>query len=207
MTHSIKPKSIMLPELSFVVTILLSYLIGSISTAIIVCKMLNLADPRTQGSKNTGATNVLRIGGKKAAAITLIGDGLKGAIPVLIAYYLAFNMLAVTWVVLAVFLGHVYPIFFGFKGGKGVATFLGALLALSYLTGLGFIITWVFVAKVLKISSLSALIATALTPVYFYLMTDNLTSTYVIFLICLWIFNTHRSNIKRLLNKQENKIN
>jgi glycerol-3-phosphate acyltransferase PlsY len=101
----------------------------------------------------------------------------------------------------------VYPIFFGFKGGKGVATFLGALLALSYLTGLGFIITWVFVAKVLKISSLSALIATALTPVYFYLMTDNLTSTYVIFLICLWIFYTHQSNIKRLLSKQENKIN
>jgi glycerol-3-phosphate acyltransferase PlsY len=197
----------MLPELSFVVTILLSYLIGSISTAIIVCKMLNLADPRTQGSNNPGATNVLRIGGKKAAAITLIGDGLKGAIPVLIAHYLAFNMLAVTWLGLAVFLGHVYPIFFGFKGGKGVATFLGALLALSYLTGLGFIITWISVAKVLKISSLSTLIATAFTPVYFYLMTDNLTSTYVIFLICLWIFYTHRSNIKRLLNKQENKIN
>jgi glycerol-3-phosphate acyltransferase PlsY len=197
----------MLPELSFVVTILLSYLMGSISTAIIVCKMLNLADPRTQGSNNPGATNVLRIGGKKAATITLIGDGLKGAIPVLIAHYLAFNMLAVTWVVLAVFLGHVYPIFFGFKGGKGVATFLGALLALSYLTGLGFIITWAFVAKVLKISSLSALIATAFTPVYFYLMTDNLASTYVIFLICLWIFYTHQSNIKRLLNKQENKIN
>lgn len=197
----------MLPELSFVVTILLSYLIGSISTAIIVCKMLNLADPRTQGSNNPGATNVLRIGGKKAAAITLIGDGLKGAIPVLIAHYLAFNMLTVTWVVLAVFLGHVYPIFFGFKGGKGVATFLGALLALSYLTGLGFIITWVSVAKVLKISSLSTLIATAFTPVYFYLMTDNLTSTYVIFLICLWIFYTHQSNINRLLNKQENKIN
>jgi glycerol-3-phosphate acyltransferase PlsY len=197
----------MLPELSFIVTILLSYLIGSISTAIIVCKMLNIADPRTQGSNNPGATNVLRIGGKKAATITLIGDGLKGAIPVLIAHYLAFNMLAVTWLVLAVFLGHVYPIFFGFKGGKGVATFLGALLALSYLTGLGFIITWISVAKVLKISSLSTLIATAFTPVYFYLMTDNLTSTYVIFLICLWIFYTHRSNIKRLLNKQENKIN
>jgi glycerol-3-phosphate acyltransferase PlsY len=197
----------MLPELSFIVIILLSYLIGSISTAIIVCKMLNIADPRTQGSNNPGATNVLRIGGKKAATITLIGDGLKGAIPVLIAHYLAFNMLAVTWVVLAVFLGHVYPIFFGFKGGKGVATFLGALLALSYLTGLGFIITWAFVAKVLKISSLSALIATALTPVYFYLMTDNLASTYVIFSICLWIFYTHQSNIKRLLNKQENKIN
>ncbi|BBB23630.1 glycerol-3-phosphate acyltransferase PlsY [Isorropodon fossajaponicum endosymbiont JTNG4] len=196
----------MLPELPFTILILLSYLIGSISTAIIVCKMLNLPDPRTQGSNNPGATNVLRIGGKKATAITLIGDGLKGAIPVLIAYYLDFNMLDVTWVVLAAFLGHVYPIFFGFKGGKGVATFLGALFALSYLTGFGFIITWVFMAKVLKISSLSALIATALTPVYFYLITDNLASTYVITLICLWIFYTHQSNIKRLLNNQENKI-
>ncbi|MBW5290117.1 MAG: Acyl-phosphate:glycerol-3-phosphate O-acyltransferase PlsY [Candidatus Ruthia sp. Asou_11_S2] len=197
----------MLPELPFAILILFSYLIGSISTAIIACKMLNLPDPRTQGSNNPGATNVLRIGGKKAAAITLLGDGFKGAIPVLIAHYLGFNMLDVTWVVLAAFLGHVYPIFFGFKGGKGVATFLGALLALSYLVGLGFIITWVFVAKVLKISSLSALIATAFTPIYFYLITDNLASTYVITLICLWIFYTHQSNIKRLLSNQENKIN
>ncbi|ABL02667.1 acyl-phosphate glycerol-3-phosphate acyltransferase [Candidatus Ruthia magnifica str. Cm (Calyptogena magnifica)] len=197
----------MLPELLFIVLLLLSYLIGSISTAIIVCKMFNLPDSRTQGSNNPGATNVLRIGGKKAAAITLIGDGLKGAIPVLIAHYLAFNMLNVTWVILVTFLGHVYPIFFSFKGGKGVATFLGALLALSYLTGLSFIITWVFVAKVLKISSLSALISTVLTPVYFYLITNNLASTYVIILICLWIFYTHQSNIKRLLNSQENKIN
>ncbi|BBB23084.1 glycerol-3-phosphate acyltransferase PlsY [Abyssogena phaseoliformis symbiont OG214] len=197
----------MLPELPFAILILFSYLIGSISTAIIACKMLNLPDPRTQGSNNPGATNVLRIGGKKAAVITLMGDGFKGAIPVLIAHYLGFNMLDVTWVVLVAFLGHVYPIFFGFKGGKGVATFLGALLALSYLVGLGFIITWVFVAKVLKISSLSALIATAFTPIYFYLITDNLASTYVITLICLWIFYTHQSNIKRLLSNQENKIN
>ncbi len=196
----------MLPELPFTILILLSYLIGSISTAIIVCKMLNLPDPRTQGSNNPGATNVLRMGGKKAAAITLIGDGLKGTIPVLIAHYLDFNMLDVTWVILAVFLGHVYPIFFDFKGGKGVATFLGSLFALSYITGFGFIITWIFVAKVLKISSLSALIATAITPVYFYLITYNLASTYVITLICLWIFYTHQNNIKRLLNNQENKI-
>ncbi len=197
----------MLPELPFAILLLISYLIGSISTAIIVCKMLNLPDPRTQGSNNPGATNVLRIGGKKAATITLIGDGLKGAIPVLIAHYLAFNMFDITWVILVAFLGHVYPILFGLKGGKGVATFLGALLALSYLTGFGFIITWVFVTKVLKISSLSALIAAALTPIYFYLITNNLASTYVITLICLWIFYTHQSNIKRLLNNQENKIN
>ncbi|SMN16741.1 Acyl-phosphate:glycerol-3-phosphate O-acyltransferase PlsY [uncultured Candidatus Thioglobus sp.] len=192
----------MLPTL-----ITFAYLIGSISSAVIVCKILNLPDPRTQGSNNPGATNVLRIGGKKAAAITLISDGLKGAIPILIAHYLALDTLEMTILVLAAFLGHVYPIFFGFKGGKGVATFLGALLALNYLVGLGFIITWVFVAKVLKISSLSALIATLLMPIYFYLIIGNLVATYLIILICLWIFYTHRSNIKRLFNNQEKTIN
>lgn len=192
----------MLPAL-----ITFSYLIGSISSAIIVCKILNLPDPRTQGSNNPGATNVLRIGGKKAAAITLIGDGLKGAIPILIAHYLALDTLEMTILILAAFLGHVYPIFFGFKGGKGVATFLGALLALNYLVGISFALTWIFVAKVLKISSLSALIATLLTPIYFYLIIGNLVATYAIILICLWIFYTHRSNIKRLFNHQEKKIN
>ncbi len=196
----------MLPEL-FLTIIILSYLIGSISTAIIICKILNLPDPRTQGSNNPGATNILRIGGKKAAIITLIGDGLKGMIPVLIAHYSALDTLNITWIIFAAFLGHVYPIFFSFKGGKGVATFLGALLALSYPTGLSFIITWIFVAKILKISSLSTLIATALTPVYFYLITNNLIATYVIISICIWIFYTHQSNIKRLFNNQENKIN
>lgn len=192
----------MLPAL-----IAFAYLIGSISSAIIACKILNLPDPRTQGSNNPGATNVLRIGGKKAAAITLIGDGLKGATPILIAHYLALDTLEMTILILAAFLGHVYPIFFGFKGGKGVATFLGALLALNYLVGISFALTWIFVAKVLKISSLSALIATLLTPIYFYLIIGNLVATYAIILICLWIFYTHRSNIKRLFNHQEKKIN
>ncbi len=196
----------MLPELFFTI-IILSYLIGSISTAIIICKILNLPDPRTQGSNNPGATNILRIVGKKAAVITLIGDGLKGMIPVLIAHYLALDTLNITWIIFAAFLGHVYPIFFSFKGGKGVATFLGALLTLSYPTGLSFIITWIFVTKILKISSLSALVATALTPIYFYLITKNLIATYVIISICIWIFYTHKSNIKKLFNNQENKIN
>ncbi len=191
----------MLPILIFC-----AYLIGSISTAIIVCKVLKLPDPRTQGSNNPGATNVLRIGGKKAAAITLIGDGLKGVVPVLIAHYLEFSLVDVALVALFSFLGHVYPVFFGFKGGKGVATFLGALLAINYIVGLGFIITWLFVAKVLKISSLSALIATLLTPVYFYLITSDVVASYVISIICLWIFYTHRENIKRILSGDEGKI-
>ncbi len=186
--------------------VIFAYLIGSISAAIIVCKILNLPDPRTQGSNNPGATNVLRIGGKKAAAIVLIGDGLKGVIPVLIAQYLNIGLLELAFVAMAAFLGHVYPIFFGFKGGKGVATFIGTLLALNYLVGLSFAITWLFVAKVLKISSLSALIATLLTPFYFYWLTGNFEATYVIGIICIWIFFTHRSNIQRILSGEESVI-
>ena len=194
----------MLPEFSF--AIIFSYLIGSISTAIIVCKVMNLPDPRTQGSKNPGATNVLRIGGQKAAAITLLGDGLKGALPVLLVLYLGFDLVDATWVALAVFLGHVYPVFFGFKGGKGVATFLGALFALGLTIGASFALIWLFVAKVLKISSLSALIATLLSPVFFYFLSGNLQATYIIILMSLLIFITHRSNIKRMLSGDEGSI-
>lgn len=186
--------------------IIFAYLIGSISMAIIICKALDLPDPRTQGSNNPGATNVLRIGGKKAAAATLFGDGLKGFIPVAIGQYLGLETQALALIALAAFLGHVYPIFFGFKGGKGVATFIGSLLALNYFSGLAFIVTWLFVAKVLKISSLSALIATLLTPLYFYLITGDIEATFIVSILCLWIFYTHKSNIKRMLSGEEDSI-
>ena len=186
--------------------IISAYLIGSISMAIIICKILDLPDPRTQGSNNPGATNVLRIGGKKAAAATLLADGLKGFIPVAIGQYLGLDIQTVSLIAISAFLGHVYPVFFSFKGGKGVATFIGALLALNYFVGLAFIATWLFVAKVLKISSLSALIATLLTPLYFYLMMKNIEATYIVGLICFWIFYTHKSNIKRLLSGEEDSI-
>ena len=188
------------------ILIIFAYLIGSISAAIIVCKLLNLPDPRTQGSNNPGATNVLRIGGKKAAAIVLLGDGLKGFIPVAIGHYLSLDLSALAWIALAAFLGHVYPIFFGFKGGKGVATFIGALLGLNVLVGLAFVATWLFVAKVLKISSLSALIATLLAPLYCYLLTNNPEASYIVALIGVWIFFTHRSNIKRMISGEEDTI-
>ena len=186
--------------------IIFAYLIASISMAIIICKILDLPDPRTQGSNNPGATNVLRIGGKKAAAATLIGDGLKGFIPVALGQYLGIGDQELALIALSAFLGHVYPIFFGFKGGKGVATFIGSLLALNYFAGLAFIATWLFVAKVLKISSLSALITTFLTPLFFYLITKELGVTYILILICIWIFYTHRSNIKRMLSGEEGSI-
>ena len=183
-----------------------SYLAGSLSSAIIVCRVAGLPDPRTQGSGNPGATNVLRFGGKKIAAIVLLSDGLKGAIPVLFASYQGLTLFEICLVAFFAFLGHVYPVFFHFKGGKGVATYLGALIAVNYLAGLIFSLVWLLVAKVLKISSLAALIATALSPFYFYLIIGDLKSTLIIGLISLFIFYTHRSNIKRLINKDEDII-
>ena len=183
-----------------------SYLIGSISSAVIICKALSLPDPRTQGSKNPGATNVLRLGGKKIAVFVLFFDGLKGAVPVFIGDYYGFGLIALTLTVLCAFLGHIFPVFFRFKGGKGVATYLGGLIAINLLAGLIFSLIWLLVAKVLKISSLAALIAAALSPFYFYLITGDLKSTTIISLISLLIFYTHRDNIKRLINKDEDVI-
>jgi len=183
-----------------------SYLIGSISSAVIICKVLGIPDPRTQGSKNPGATNVLRLGGKKMAAFVLTFDGLKGATPVIIGHYLEFGLTQLTLITLCAFLGHIFPVFFRFRGGKGVATYLGGLIAINLLAGLIFSVIWLLVAKVLKTSSLAALIATALSPFYYYLITGDLKSTVIIGLISLLIFYTHRDNIKRLINKDEDVI-
>jgi len=153
--------------------IVLAYLLGSISAAIITCKLMGLPDPRTVGSNNPGATNVLRHGGKKAAAITLLGDGLKGLIPVLLGK--AFG-LTETWLIIigiAAFLGHLYPVFYQFKGGKGVATAIGVFLGVNIWGGLAFVATWLVMAKGFKISSLAALIATALSPVYFWVLSNG----------------------------------
>ena len=183
-----------------------SYLIGSISSAVIICKVLGLPDPRTQGSKNPGATNVLRLGGKKIAAFVLFFDGLKGAVPVFIGVYYGFGLTALTLTALSAFLGHLFPVFFRFRGGKGVATYIGGLIAINFSVGLIFSLIWLLVAKVIKISSMSALIATALSPFYFYLITGDIESTLIIGLISLLIFYTHRDNIKRLINKEEDVI-
>ena len=187
--------------------LIVSYLIGSISSAIIICKIVGLPDPRTQGSKNPGATNVLRFGGKKIAAFVLIFDSLKGAIPVIIANYFGLSLFELTFILLFAFLGHVFPLYYGFKGGKGVATYLGGLIGLSFFVGLTFSIIWLIVAKVIKVSSIAALTATLLSPIYFYFITShNLKATLVIFLINLFIYFTHRANIKRIMNGEEDII-
>ena len=146
------------------------------------------------------------MGGKKIAAFVLLFDGLKGAIPVFIGVYYGFGLTALTLTALCAFLGHVFPVFFRFRGGKGVSTYIGGLIAINFLAGLIFSIIWLVVAKVLKISSMSALIATTLSPFYFYLITGDMMSTLIIGLICLLIFYSHRDNIKRLINKEEDVI-
>jgi len=184
-----------------------SYLLGSISSAIIICKIAGLPDPRTKGSKNPGTTNVLRIGGKKIAALVLFLDVLKGALPVILAHYFGLSLYESTIILLCVFLGHVFPIFYSFKGGKGVATYLGGLIGLNFFAGLTFAIIWILVAKVIKISSVAALIATILSPIYFYFITThNLKATLIIFLINLFIYFTHRDNIKRIMSGDEGVI-
>ncbi len=180
-----------------------AYLFGSISTAIIVCKLMGLPDPRSQGSGNPGATNVLRVGGKKPAAITLAGDSLKGLIPVLLARSLDAPDITLALVGLAAFLGHLYPVFFGFKGGKGVATLFGVLFGLHWGVGFATVGTWLFVAKVLKISSLSALIASPLAILYIWLIIPSREFIIITALMAVLLYWRHRSNIQRLIQGEE----
>jgi len=183
-----------------------AYLLGSVSSAIIVCRLMGLPDPRTQGSNNPGATNVLRIGGKKAAGITLLGDSLKGLVPMLIGHLLGVGPVVLAATGLAAFLGHLYPLFFGFQGGKGVATALGVQFGLYWPIGLSVAAIWLFVAKVLKISSLSALICMALAPVVIWIFWPEPVLIWAQVLISLMLFWRHRSNIRNLLSGSEDKI-
>ena len=182
-----------------------AYLFGSLSSAIILCKLAGLPDPRTQGSGNPGATNVLRFGGKKLAATVLLFDVLKGVIPVAIAHAIGLDMVWVAATAFAAFLGHLFPIFFEFKGGKGVATALGGFIALSPLLAAAGLVTWLVVFAVTRISSLSALVAAALTPVYSLWLIDSVNARWIILLTALLLIARHHGNIRRLLAKEESK--
>lgn len=185
--------------------LLIAYLFGSLNSAIVLCKLASLPDPRTQGSGNPGATNVLRFGGKKLAATVLFFDVLKGVIPVVIAHLLGLDMVWVAATAFAAFVGHLFPVFFQFQGGKGVATALGGFLALSpALAGAG-LLTWLVVFAVSRISSLSALTAAALTPVYSLWIIDSVPARWVILLTALMLIARHHGNIRRLLSGQEGK--
>ncbi|MEN9831552.1 MAG: putative glycerol-3-phosphate acyltransferase [Pseudomonadota bacterium] len=196
--------------------VVLAYLLGSLSFAVIVSKFMGLSDPRSYGSKNPGATNVLRSGNKKAAVLTLLFDAVKGYVPVAVllhygaAYGLTEGVAAAAG--LAAFLGHLYPVFFKFEGGKGVATALGVLMGISPLLGLAVAITWLGIAWYFRYSSLAALLAAVLAPVYYAMAADG----------PLWDFNgaifgmlcvmgvllvwRHRDNVNRLLAGTETKL-
>jgi acyl phosphate:glycerol-3-phosphate acyltransferase len=183
-----------------------AYLLGSVSTAVVVCRLAGLPDPRSQGSGNPGATNVLRTGRKGAAIITLLGDSLKGLAPVLIAHGLGLDAPWVAAVALAAFLGHLYPVYHGFQGGKGVATALGVLLGINPLVGVATLITWLAVAGGARISSLAALTAATLTPVYTHLLTTEPWYTAATVVLALLVYWRHRENIGRLLAGTEPRI-
>ena len=186
--------------------IVAAYLIGSISTAIIVCRLMGLPDPRSEGSNNPGATNVLRIGGKKAAAITLLGDMLKGVLPVAAGHLFDVSTLTFALAAMAAFLGHLYPVFFGFKGGKGVATALGTQFGLHWGIGLAVAGIWLFMAKVVKISSLSALVSMALAPVIIYWIWPANELIVMQIIMSMILFWRHKSNIQRLISGEESLI-
>lgn len=188
-----------------IVCIIIAYLLGSISSAIIICKLTDQPDPRTKGSASAGATNVLRIAGKKLAVFTLLGDLLKGFIAVMIARVLGLDGWHLGLVAIAVFLGHLYPIFFKFKGGKGIATGIGIMLALSLQLGGMVILTWIAVIIIFRYSSLASLIAFVLAPLYAWLLTEPIYAI-AIAVITILIIWTHRTNLQRLFSGTEPKI-
>ncbi|GAB4123587.1 MAG: glycerol-3-phosphate 1-O-acyltransferase PlsY [Sideroxydans sp.] len=187
-----------------------AYLLGSISFAVLMSKAFGLADPRTYGSGNPGATNVLRSGKKAAAALTLLGDAAKGWLAVFLAIRFAPHDASGVWLVvlvaLGVFLGHLFPVFLKFKGGKGVATALGVLLALNGWMGLAALATWLLVAVLFRYSSLAALLAAVAAPVYamgFQLPRELVLAVAVMSLLLIW---RHKTNIENLLTGRESKI-
>lgn len=193
-------------EAYYLLYALAGYLVGSISTAIITCKIMGLEDPRNVGSNNPGATNVLRHGGKKAAIITLIGDMLKGLLPVAVVTQVEPAGAAIAATGLGALLGHIYPVYYGFKGGKGVATYYGVLLGFNWITGLLALAIWLAAALLFKISSLSALISALAAPFVLWYFTRSIELSAMLSLMTLLLFWRHRSNIRNIIEGKEHKI-
>lgn len=185
---------------------LAAYLFGSISTAVLIARAMGLQDPREVGSRNPGATNILRYGGKTAAVLTLIGDILKGIIPVLIARALTADAVIITLCGFAAFLGHLFPVFFSFRGGKGVATALGVWFAIDPWVGLALLVTWVLMALLFRYSSLAALTASALAPLYVAWLSPGTPFLATMIVMSAILIFRHRSNIRNLIAGTETKI-
>ena len=195
--------------------VLAAYLLGSLAFAVIVSRVMGLSDPRTFGSKNPGATNVLRSGSKPAAVVTLLLDALKGLVPVLLVrihggkYGLEEGTVAM--VALAAFLGHLYPVFFRFQGGKGVATFIGAVFGIHWILGIATGVTWIIIAFFFRYSSLASLVAAVFAPVY-YLLGDRMQwyaerpIAFALFAMAALLWWRHRENLKRLMAGTESRL-
>lgn len=186
--------------------IFIAYFIGSISFGILASKIFNIMDPRAMGSKNPGATNVLRTGNKYAAVFTLLGDMLKATLVVGIALSLNFSGNYLTAVILAVLLGHMYPIFYNFKGGKGVATALGILLAINWELALFTLLIWIIIFFISKYSSLSAIIAAIASPLIAYFLNQDQHIIIISFVLAILILFRHKRNIQNLINGTESSF-
>ncbi|MCP1173952.1 MAG: glycerol-3-phosphate 1-O-acyltransferase PlsY [Ralstonia sp.] len=200
----------MSPVVATVIFAVAAYLIGSISFAVVVSRAMGLADPRTYGSGNPGATNVLRSGNKKAAILTLLGDAAKGWLAVWLALFLAprfgVDETGIALVVIAVFLGHLYPVFHRFAGGKGVATAAGILLALNVWLGLATLATWLIIAVFFRYSSLAALVSAVFAPFFYVLMNGFDWIAGAVALMAVLLIARHRANIAKLLAGKESRI-
>jgi len=189
-------------EVVLILSLILSaYLLGSVSSAILVCRLMGLADPRDSGSHNPGTTNVMRIGGRKAALFTLIGDVAKGVLPVLIAKYLDFSVIWLSAVIAAAFIGHCLPLFFNFNGGKGIATAFGAITTMHWQIGLLLLLIWVIVFFIFRISSLAGISAALTLPMAsWFLYPESFLSLTVLALLVVW---RHHENISKLISGEE----
>jgi glycerol-3-phosphate acyltransferase PlsY len=198
------------PSLATLTTVAAAYLVGSISFAVVISKLFRLPDPHSYGSGNPGATNVLRTGNKAAALLTLVGDAVKGFAAVVIAYHLGISWgdasLATAGAALAVFLGHLYPIFHRFKGGKGVATAAGVAFGLSWQLGLSLMIVWLAIALVFRFSSLASIVAAILAPPLGFYFIGQWPEAWALIPIALLLLWRHRANIRKLLAGTETKI-
>ncbi len=186
--------------------ILLAYFFGSLNSSIIFSKILKLEDPREYGSKNPGATNILRSGNKTLALVTLIFDMFKGFLPVFVAFFFIEDQIYIQIIGLCSILGHIFPIYYKFKGGKGVATSFGVILAFDIILGFICLLTWLITAFLFRYSALSAIVSFALLPIYTWFSYEKIIATSLFLILAIIVIYMHKTNIKNLLNNKETKI-
>jgi glycerol-3-phosphate acyltransferase PlsY len=196
----------MLAFFILIIAVIAAYLLGSLSSAVIVSRLCHLPDPRTQGSKNPGATNMLRVAGKKYATIVLVADMLKGFIPVFLVTLITSSPITIGFTCFAAVMGHMFPIFFQFQGGKGVATAIGAFLGIQMIMGVVIVLTWLVVAYYSRYSSLASIIAITFAPFYSLFVFENLQAFFPLIFITIFVLYKHRENISRLMVGEESKL-